>query len=622
MRLALFNEAAGAERHFERFLEERVLRRLRALTVRAQRDGLESLRADDEPLIALGMELDRSGRVVRNGYGVFDLAWQAAVLPEWPDQVVSEVTEIRSHLKAAHGVPLRYLIWAGMGGSMEDKSAYAAAGLLRGRIHFYALDSTDPAKLRAILDDIERRSRRPLREALRSTLVVGMALGMTSYEPVVNLERLTRLFERSGIDSRSNFLYVTLPGSILDQFAAPRAYRRVPLQLDGRHTTSGRHSSPLTRGSLLPLALAGADLREWIRATALTDDEVMTAWRLASFLHAAGLAGRDKVTLRLRRAWRGAALWTKQAVEESLGKSEALGIKIVIDEKPGVARYRAAADPAQDRAFLAVRSPGDAGDGADALRRRGYPVATLQMPSRTPLSGYMQTVHHTVFGLAYLRDMNFVTQPSVELYKSIAAEIYAEAQRAGDITRTSAWREMSASPRQAAWHGRMTLYFGDLDVPEDCRSNIAPQIYAQLLRALAAERRVEYGELTFFGDLRYGPAGRRMRTVLEAAAGIFRRALSMPADVYEGPAMNHSYHEMIIGHGRCFSTILMSRAHDEIKAIGCDAGYHTAQFLATRIALARRKRPVVAILLKDLSDASLATAGEFFRSAATHLRRS
>ena len=187
--------------------------------MRARRDGLESLRVADEPLIALGMELDRGGRVVRNGYGVFDLAWQAAVRPEWPDQVVSEVAEIRSQLKAAQGVPLRYLIWAGMGGSVEDKSAYAAAGLLRRRIRFYALDSTDPAKLRAILDDIEGRSRRPLREALRSTLVVGMALGMTSYEPVVNLERLTRLFERHGIDGRSNFLYLTLPGSILDQFA-------------------------------------------------------------------------------------------------------------------------------------------------------------------------------------------------------------------------------------------------------------------------------------------------------------------------------------------------------------------------------------------------------------------
>jgi hypothetical protein len=234
----------------------------------------------------------------------------------------------------------------------------------------------------------------------------------------------------------------------------------------------------------------------------------------------------------------------------------------------------------------------------------------------------MQTVHYMVFGLAYLRDMNFVTQPSVELYKSIAAKIHAEARRAGDITRTRAWRSMNTLPSQATWRGRLTLYFEDLDVSVDCRSKTAPHIYAELLRALAAEGRIEYGELTFFGDLRYQPAGRRMRTVLETAAGIFRRGLSMPADVYEGPAMNHSYHEMIIGHGRCFSTILMSRAHQEMKAIGGDAQYHAAQFLATRIALARRKRPVVAILLRDLSDASLAATAEFFRDASAHLRRS
>ena len=46
------------------------------------------------------------------------------------------------------------------------------------------------------------------------------------------------------------------------------------------------------------------------------------AWRLAAFLHAQGLAGRDKVTLILPREWAGAALWTKQDFEESLGKSE------------------------------------------------------------------------------------------------------------------------------------------------------------------------------------------------------------------------------------------------------------------------------------------------------------
>ena len=98
-----------------------------------------------------------------------------------------------------------------------------------------------------------------------------------------------------------------------------------------------------------------------------------------------------------------------------------------------------------------------------------------------------------------------------------------------------------------------------------------------------------------------------------AAESLFRAALKVPVDVYEGPAMNHSYHEMIIGHGKCFSTILV--AED-----GEPADYHRAQFLATQMALAERGRAVVSITLRDLEDASLRALDEFFRQAATQLR--
>src|SRR4029453_14562267 len=118
---------------------------------------------------------------------------------------------------------------------------------------------------------------------------------------------------------------------------------------------------------------------------------------------------------------------------------------------------------------------------------------------------------------------------------------------------------------------------------------------------------VEYGELTFFGDLRLSPAGRAMRAVLERAADrAFRGTLPMPADVYEGPTMNHSYHEMIIGHGRCFSTVLLSRKQESIRSVNYASEYHVSQFLATRMALAQRRRPVVAILVNDVSKKSRA----------------
>src|SRR5439155_24652978 len=141
----------------------------------------------------------------------------------------------------------------------------------------------------------------------------------------------------------------------------------------------------------------------------------------------------------------------------------------------------------------------------------------------------------------------------------------------------------------------------------------APALYASILRSLAATRDIEYGELTFFGDTRYSPRGRAVRAVLERAAEILYRArLKMPADVYEGPAMNHSYHEMIIGHGKCFSTVLISEKQDRMAAAGYLPDYHVTQFLATKLALESRGRAVVAITLKDLSDRSRAALDDFF----------
>ena len=613
-----------SDSHFARFQKEQVLERLRALDLQARREGLDSLDPSQDPLISVGMEIGPQGRVGKNSYGVFNLSWQAQQHPEWPGLVAGELEDIRRGIKAAHQMPLRFLLWAGMGGSAEDKLAYQAAGLLKRGPRCYVLDSADPGKLKSILADMQKRSGRGLADLLRSTLVVGMAMGMTSFEPVINLEKLHALYQTQRIDSRPNFLYMTLPGSLLDQFGKQRGYRRVELQLDNGNTTAGRHSAPLTRGSLYPLGLARVDLRAWMEATFLSDQDISTAWRLAAFIHAQGEAGRDKLTLLLPKAWAGAALWTKQDFEESLGKREDLGLKVVIGEKPRLANYRSRRDPWQDRAFLAVEIKGNPEGEArktGLLRRAGYPLAALTFPRGACLATYMQFVHYVVFGVAYLRQMNFVTQPGVELYKAIAGRIYAEGQKAGGVRQTKAWQAMASSPRQARWRGCVTLYYNQLRPAVDAAQQGAPRLYAAILKQLAEERKIEYGELTFFGDTRYSPGGRALRKTLERAAGaLFRERLKMPADVHEGPAMNHSYHEMIIGHGRCFSTVLVSEKQEQLPAARYSPDYHLAQFLATQTALAEKNRPVVAIAVKDLEESTLARLEEFFHQAATSLK--
>jgi hypothetical protein len=623
--LSLANDSPEgcSEAHYSRFQNERVLERLRALDLRARSEGLAALDPASDPLIGLGMEIDSAGRVIRNGYGAFSLAWQAARNPEWADRIVKEVDEIRREIRDKQKTPVRFFIWVGMGGSAEDKSVYNAAGLLKRGPRCYVLDSTDPAKLKAILEDIERRHDLSITSILRSTLVVGMTMNARSYEAVVNLDRLAALYEKFHVDTRPNFLYMAVPGSLLADFGRERGFRKIELQIDGGDTLTGRTSAPLSRGSLYPLALAKADLRSWIAGAILPDEDIHNAWRLASFIQAQCEAGRDKLTLLLPKPWTGAGIWTKQDLEGTLGKRADIGLKVVLASRPRLANYRSPKDPLQDRAILAVQVKGLPGPDTQKLallRRAGYPVAVASFPQGTQLSTYMQFMHYAAFGLCYLRGVDFVTLPALDAYRTIAYDILTEARDAGGIQHTGAWREMMSSPRRMRC-GPLTVYFDKL-CGEPAADGDPARVYAAALRKLALERTIESGELTFFGDTRYSRRGLAVLKSLERAAeSLFRARLKIPVDVYEGPAMNHSYHEMIAGYGKCFSTVLLSEKQEQYAAARYSADYHVAQFLATQVALARRGRHVVAITLRDLEPESLHALDDFFRRVAVLIKR-
>jgi len=609
--------------HLARFRKDRVYERLMSAASLSRLHGGAAFDTSD-PLVHIGMDIDAGGRVVRNGCSVFQIAREASAHPEWAAGIAAEIEELRAGIRAAHNQPLRFVLWAGVGGSVEDKYTYHAAGLLRRGPRTYVLDSNDPSKLRNILEDIEKRHALSITSILRSTLVVGLATGMKSYEPVVNLAKLYNLYERYRIDGSKNFLYMAPPGSLLDRFGAERKCRRVDWQLDRSAPLAGRHSAPLTRGSLYPLALARQDLPGWIADADLSPEDVDKAWRLAAFIHGQGLAGRDKLTLLLPKPWSGAGLWTKQNFEQSLGKSAELGLKVVLPTKTRLADLRSPRDPAQDRAFLVVQVKDLEGPDprkVAAARRAGYPVAVLTLHGGTRLSRYMQFIHYVVFGVAWLRGINFANEPGGDLYKQIANMISAEAESRGGIERTRVWQAMLGTPRQVSHRGLITLRYDRLPFEPDGGGQSAPELYASILRRLVAERQVEYGELTYFGDMRYSARGTLIRRRLEhAAERLFSERLKMPADVYEGPAMNHSYHEMIIGHGKCFSTVLLSEAAGQFPAARYSPDHHLAQFLAAQIALAERGRPVVSVTLKDTGEESVRALEDFFHRAARSLK--
>ena len=241
----------------------------------------------------------------------------------------------------------------------------------------------------------------------------------------------------------------------------------------------------------------------------------------------------------------------------------------------------------------------------------------------------MQFIHYVVFGLGYLRNMNFVEQPGVELYKDYARKINEEAQKKGNIERTDAWRSVMKADTRLKWMGGLSVDFGpllrlglltDQDV-KDCHNN-PTEVYARAVESLRQSNAISYGELTFFGDTRYQDAGRLLlKTLDESADVLFRSRLKMPVDVYEGPAMNHSFHEMVIGFGHGFSTVVISERHTAIPELGYKADYHRAQWLATLKALEDRNRAVVALTLRDTSEKSTKTLKAFFAETAKRVRR-
>jgi hypothetical protein len=622
--LLLFHDNPISQSYYSRFDNERVMVCLRALDKLARTSGLQALDPVSDPLVRIGTELESSGQVTKSFYGLLNLAWQVDEHPEWAAGITQEVEEIREQVRIAHHSRVRFVIWVGMGGLCQDKAMYNAVGLLKRSPRCYVLDSTDPAKLKRILEDMESKSGLRLPDALRSTLVFGMAMGITSPEPFLNFEKLAALYDKFKIDGTANFYSMALPGSLIDKFARKRGYPRIELQPDGENSTAGPHTGPLTRGSLYPLALSRVELGPWMDGAALEPQQIETAWRLAAFLHAQAAAGRGKVTMVLPRPWAGAGPWTKQNFERSLGQSKEHGIKIILEDRIKLANYRSPKDPGQDRTFLALKVRGfpvEKPDKVGMLRRSGYPLASLTLPKGTQLSTYMQFIHYTVFGVAYLRDVNFVTQPGVELHRKITGRLFREAEKAGGVDKCKEWKKTASSPRRVKHRGCITLAYDRLALELNEPPPDAPSTYAAIIKKLLAEDRIDHAELTFFGDTRYSPNGRTLLQILNRSAErLFRFKLKMPVDIGEGPAMNHSLQEMAMGHGRCLSTVIISEKQEKLAAARYNAQYHVAQFLATQMAFEQWKRPVVSITLKDLEEGSLTSLEDLFRQAATSLK--
>src|SRR5690606_9976671 len=229
------------------------------------------------------------------------LGWTEAVAIS--EGLVDDILALRDELRAK-GVT--HVVLGGMGGSSLAPEVIANTY----GVALTVLDSTDPAQVRAALED----------RLASSAIVISSKSGST-----LETDSQKRLYEQAfrdaGIDPIERIVVVTDPGSPLDQSARADGYR----VFNADPNVGGRYSA-LTAFGLVPAGLAGVDL------AGLLDEASSVAGRLAvdqpdnpALVLGAAIAGtrplKDKLGIVADGTYIvGFADWAEQLVAESTGK--------------------------------------------------------------------------------------------------------------------------------------------------------------------------------------------------------------------------------------------------------------------------------------------------------------
>ncbi|HEX9056953.1 MAG TPA: hypothetical protein VF818_05410 [Ktedonobacterales bacterium] len=581
---------------------------------------------------ALGQLRRRDGRMAALGSedGVLKLDWVDGVPRLLAQEHALEAVEAEARALYDRGV--RHVIWAGMGGSVITVRVLREMGFCDGgdgtRIAIHPLDSTDPAALNAIVhdlaaahgellsDDGQTLQRSVAHTLLRDVVMVGVAMGMTSEEPITHLEWFAGLLADAGLAPADHMLAMALPGSFLERFARERGVVALPLQLDGGSGTGGRMSAPTTRVFLLSAALAmtGAssrtgELRAVLReAWALADLDGALAHpasnafvRLAAALSAASEAGVCRMMVRLPDAWVPLLQWVEQLMEESLGKGGA-GV-IVFDDQPlarGAPGYRPAGTL---RVRVVTRDEESIEDGAWALAQpylaSSEPHARLAALAASFL-GWQ--VSMALFG--YLHHITFAGQPAVENYKAWARTLRGKPERV---------QALRTATESAATSPLALLGPDHAVIPQDPGAALAGGI----ARAVD-QKRLLYLDLTINGELP-APLARLMSA---AWRHIGNDVLGVPVKVRTAPAAYHSTEQAEMdGPAGLVSLRVLAWEGEPILLGAYSRAFLCAQAIGTWEAMAEEGRACYLLCVSGRPTAATAPMEGFFDRAAASLER-
>jgi transaldolase / glucose-6-phosphate isomerase len=327
-----------------------------------------------------------------------------------------------------------HVLLLGMGGSSLCPEVLTKSfGRLAGFPELHVLDSTDPAQVRSIADQID----------IANTLFIVSSKSGTTLEPNIFKQYFfDRAKDAVGEQAANRFVAITDPGSKLRAEAERENFRKIFL---GVSQIGGRYSA-LSDFGLVPAAAMGIDVAKFLEhtipmvracgdASARNNPGVI----LGAVLGTAHNAGRDKVTIISSPGINDLGAWLEQLIAESTGKN-GKGL-IPVDREP-------AGSPdiyGDDRVFVYLRleSASDASQDValKQLIEAGQPAIMISVADVYDLGQEFFRWEIATAVAGSIIGINPFDQPDVEASKIATRKLTDEYERTGALPAESPFFE-------------------------------------------------------------------------------------------------------------------------------------------------------------------------------------
>jgi transaldolase / glucose-6-phosphate isomerase len=338
---------------------------------------------------------------------------------------LKQLTDIAEDVRQAG---FTYALLLGMGGSsLCPEVLELTFGKRAGYPELHVLDSTDPAQIKAVENQID---------IAKTLFIVASKSGSTLEPNIFKQYFYNRVQEAVGkANVGKQFIAITDPGSKMEQVAQADGFRHI---CHGVPSIGGRYSA-LSNFGLVPAAIMGLDLHRFLDRTeemveacaATVPVEHNPGAVLGAVLGNLGNIGHNKVTIIASPGIYDLGAWLEQLLAESTGK-QGKGLIPVDREKLGPPDVYG-----NDRIFVYLRLQGatDSTQNAqvDALRKAGQPVVRIDVADKYDLGQEFFRWEIATAVAGSILGINPFNQPDVEAAKIKARELTAEYEKTGKL---------------------------------------------------------------------------------------------------------------------------------------------------------------------------------------------